>query len=96
MCARYDTEIGGLGMEDFLLLRDGNLLYTVPIQVELYAEWRTKPCDATEIRQRVSGKTLQAYFRAELLEATHPRFIYCHLSREDLAAGSIEGSNLWS
>lgn len=92
--ARYDAKTGGLTMEDFLLLREGNRLYTAPIYSELYAEWCAKPCSAEELRTRISGNTSPISFRTELLEFTYPIFTYRHLPRKAPVIGSIEQSPL--
>lgn len=92
--ARYDAETGGLTMEDFLLLRDGNRLYTAPIHSELYAGWCAKPCGADELRTRISGNTTPISFHAELLEFTYPIFTYRHLPRKAPVISSIERSPL--
>lgn len=88
--ARYDAETGGLTMEDFLLLRDGNLLYTAPVYSELYAGWGAKPCSAEELRARISGNSSPISFRTELLKFTYPIFTYRHLPRKAPVIGSIE------
>jgi hypothetical protein len=92
--ARYDAGTGGLTMEDFLLLREGNRLYTVPVYSELYAGWRAKPCEADGLRNRISGNSSPISFRTELLELTYPIFTYRHLPRKAPVIGSIERSPL--
>jgi len=94
--SRYEAEIGGLTIEDFVLLRDGNQLYTEPDHATLYDEWRVKPFPATAIRQRVTSKTASTSFRTELLKLTYPIFTYRHLPKKPPAIDSIERSPMRS
>jgi len=94
--SHYEAETGGLTMEDFLLLRDGNQLYTDPDHAKLYEEWKVKPFPATGIRQRVQNKTASISFRTELLELTYPIFTYRHLPKKPPAIDSIERSPMRS
>jgi hypothetical protein len=88
--SQYDAETGGLTMENFLLLRDGNLLYTEPEHEKLYQEWRAKPFTVDGIRQHLQSKTALVSFRTELLELTYPIFNYRHLPEKPPAVHSID------
>ncbi len=88
--SRYDAATGGLTMENFLLLREGNLLYTDPEHEKLYQQWRAKPFTTEGIRQRVQGKSSAVSFRTELLELTYPIFSYRHLPKKPPSIDSIE------
>jgi hypothetical protein len=87
--AQYDAETGGLSMANFLLLREGNLLYTEPVHEKLYQEWRVKHFTAGEIHQHVQSKTASASFRTELLELAYPIYNYRHLPKKPPAIDSI-------
>jgi hypothetical protein len=87
--SQYDAETGGLSMANFLLLREGNLLYTKPDHAKLYQEWRVKPFTADGIHQRVQSKTASVSFRTELLELAYPIFNYRHLPKKPPAIDSI-------
>ncbi|MHB1936072.1 MAG: hypothetical protein ACYCOR_05750 [Acidobacteriaceae bacterium] len=88
--ARYDAAIGGLTMENFLLLREGNLLYTDPAHEKLYQQWQAKPFTVEGLRQRVQSKSSPISFRTELLELAYPIFNYRHLSKKPPSIDSIE------
>ncbi len=87
---RYDAATGGLTMENFLLLREGNLLYTDPEHEKLYHQWRAKPYTAESICQRVRSKSSPISFRTELLELAYPIFNYRHLPKKPPSIDSIE------
>jgi hypothetical protein len=88
--SRYDAAIGGLTMEDFLLLREGNLLYTEPDHEKLYQQWQAKPYTVGGIRQRAQNKSSPISFRTELLELAYPIFNYRHLPKKPPSIDSIE------
>ena len=90
MRSRYDAATGGLTMENFLLLREGNLLYTEPEHEKLYQQWRAKPYTVEGIYQRAQSKSSPISFRTELLELTYPIFSYRHLPKKPPSIDSIE------
>jgi hypothetical protein len=92
--SRYDAQTGGLTMENFLLLREGNLLYTGPEHENLYQEWKGKPFVAEVIHQRVRSKLSPISFRTELLELTYPIFSYRHLPKKPPSIDSIERTGM--
>lgn len=88
--SRYDVATGGLTMDNFLLLREGNLLYMEPEHEKLYRQWQAKPFTDEGIRLRVQSKSSPISFRTELLELTYPIFNYRHLSKKPPSIDSIE------
>jgi hypothetical protein len=77
-------------MQNFLLLREGTLLYTEHDHEKFYQEWRVKPFTADGVRQRVQSKSAGVLFRTELLELTYPIFNYRHLRKKPPAIHSID------
>ena len=94
--ARYDAELGGLSMQDFLLLREGNLLYTATEHKKLYEQWRIKRFSAGEIPQRLGTKASSVSFRTELLELSYPIFTYRHIPPKPPSFYSIDRSQVRS
>ena len=88
--ARYDAATGGLTMENFLFLREGNLLYTDPEHEKLYQQWQAKPFTVEGLGQRLQNKSSPISFRTELLERTYPIFNYRHLPKKPPSIDSIE------
>jgi hypothetical protein len=94
--ARYDAGLGGLLTQDFLLLREGNPLYTTEKHKKLYEQWIMRPFTAGEIPQRLGTKSSAVSFRTELLELTYPIFTYRHLPTKAPAIDSTERATLGS
>jgi hypothetical protein len=90
--ARYDLGTGGLGMQDFLLLREGNLLYTAREHEKLYRDWVEKPFIANEIPALLKAGNSAVSFRTEFLEHSYPIFGYRHLPQKAPAFRSMERS----
>ncbi len=88
--ARYDAATGGLTMENFLFLREGNRLYMEPDHEKLYRQWQAKPFTVEGIRQQLQKKSSPISFRTELLELTYPIFSYRHLPKKPPSIDSIE------
>ena len=88
--SRYDAATGGLTMDNFLLLREGNLLCMEPDHEKLYQQWQAKPYSVEGIRQQMQSKSSPISFRTELLELTYPIFSYRHLPKKPPSIDSIE------
>ena len=88
--SRYDAATGGLTMDNFLLLREGNLLYMEPDHEKLYQQWQAKPFTVEGLGQRLQSKSSPISFRTELLELTYPIFSYRHLPKKPPSIDSIE------
>lgn len=88
--SRYDAATGGMTIENFLLLREGNLLYMEPNHEKLYQQWQAKPFTVEGICQRVCSKSSPISFRTELLELAYPIFSYRHLPKKPPSIDSIE------
>jgi|GEM_PF-586809 len=88
--SRYDAATGGMTTENFLLLREGNLLYMEPDHEKLYQQWQAKPFTVEGLRQRVQSKSSPISFRTELLELAYPIFNYRHLPKKPPSIDSIE------
>jgi hypothetical protein len=80
--ARYDSGLGGLAMQDFLLLREGNLLYTSQEHEKLYQQWRVKRFSASEIPRLLRAKSSAVSFRTELQTLSYPIFSHRHLPQK--------------
>lgn len=90
--ARYESGLGGLVIEDFLLLREGNLLYASPEYEKLYQQWRAKRFSAREIPTLLGEPSSAVSFRTELQARNYPIFQHRHLPRRAPAFHSIERS----
>lgn len=90
--ARYDSGFGGLVIEDFLLLREGNLLYTSREHEKLYQQWRVKRFSASEIPVLLGAQSSAVSFRTVLQTQSYPIFQHRHLPRKSPAFHSIERS----
>ena len=74
MRARYDSGRGGLAIEDFLLLREGNALYTSREHKKLYQQWRVRRFSASEIPVLMGAQSPTVSFRTELQTQSYPIF----------------------
>lgn len=91
--ARYDSGLGGLAMQDFLLLREGNMLYTSREHEKLYQQWRVKRFSASEIPVLLGAQSSAVSFRTELQAQSYPIFHYRHLPQKSPAFHSMERSS---
>lgn len=92
MRARYDSGLGGLAIQDFLLLREGNALYTSQEHEKLYQQWRVKRFSSSEVPVLLGAQSSAVSFRTELQAQSYPIFQHRHLPQRTPTFHSIERS----